>query len=130
MDKKKKTSRKFRPRGHKTTTREIFDRVYNVYLQFQAVTGTVSCAPIYARMPLEAASIGFRPIATPITTSDFIADVELAVKRRMTREIYESWMAGDEPKDAIKETLGLEFKRRKLYPTHKYMKSKTVKRYE
>lgn len=106
----------------------IFNSVFYPYREMLCLTGAIPSLDTHRLKANTSRTIKGQVKAS---RSDFIADVELAVKGvlnpyqcRIFRSMVEMQFIPDTVKYAnISEVLGAEFKRRKIYPTKEYFKA-------
>lgn len=127
--------------------RSVFRRVFTRYDEFRSVQGTNSCEPFY-KMLEHGFGNGTNPKIIRVSPSDFIADVELAVKRALNQSEYLAFkklyldkdeqyeaemieMYGDEVntrvKHRIQEKVGMELYAAKMFPPERYLKPKDIR---
>lgn len=108
-----------------------FDRVIENYEEVKVTVGTIKCPDLYSKSAKgtlggsenSGGKVTYKWFASQPTLSDYIADVELAIRASMDQSEFKSFLERDYT-DKIKEKAGKEFMRRRIYPMNVYMKAK------
>lgn len=101
----------------------IFDHVFECYQEIKETNGTMSCAGFYKRLADNTAASGSQPVSrTGAAQSDFLADIELAIKHVLTPAEISSLPNCEDP---VKYKLAKEFMRRRISPLNVYFRPRT-----
>ncbi len=123
MNKRKENTKRLALKRAKAHYRKTFDYIYEAYLETESSSVCVSYDGVYKNLSKndETCSVG----KIFVSPSDFIADVEIMVKKLISAKEYILFIGGECP-DNIKETIGKAFIRVKLHPLSQYLKPTAV----
>lgn len=111
--------------------KQIFTTVVEPYLEVRETSSSNSCEELYKRLReqvngLAGSGGGQRVGRVYPTCQDFIADVELAVKKVVNAEEYRNFIQDVPLSDELRSRIGREFHLRKLDLLKLYFKPKDV----
>jgi hypothetical protein len=104
---------------------KAFEIISESYYEVKSVSYTATCAPFYDRLETQTSPTARRVGRITFSPSDFVADVELAVKSAVNYEEYQNFIQ-ETTTPENKKVLGAVFIERGIYPLRKYLESKDV----